>query len=214
MWFLAVFGIVVFAGGSILYVTERSELLSGDAPAADHEPEAAGQALAEPVEAEAAEELERQAAGLALAEPVEAEPADEPAAAAAGPASTPDDHDGDQAAPALETIEIEMVEFGYVPETINLKVGTPVILRFTNVGRLAHEAMVGDEHMQEEFAAAGDHDDAHADDDHHGDVMAVTVPPGETRDLQVVIDEPGTWYMACHLVGHYEQGQVATITVT
>ncbi|MEX2323066.1 MAG: hypothetical protein WEA29_04770, partial [Acidimicrobiia bacterium] len=122
----------------------------------------------------------------------------------------------DQAADVVEVIEVDMVEFGYVPETIDIRAGVPVILRFTNTGRLVHEAMVGDAHMQEEFAAAGDHDDGHGGDDdgHHGDLMAVTVAPGETRDLEVLIDRPGTWYMACHLVGHYESGQVATINVT
>ncbi len=44
--------------------------------------------------------------------------------------------------------------------------------------------------------------------------MAILVQPGETGDLEVHIEEPGTWYLACHLVGHYEQGQIATINVT
>jgi hypothetical protein len=30
----------------------------------------------------------------------------------------------------------------------------------------------------------------------------------------VLVDEPWTWYFACHLRGHYERGQVATINVT
>ena len=43
--------------------------------------------------------------------------------------------------------------------------------------------------------------------------MAAMVQPGETMDLEVLIEEPGTWYVACHLIGHYEQGQIATIDV-
>lgn len=113
----------------------------------------------------------------------------------------------------MQVIEVEMFEFGYTPNALDIPVGEAVTLRFTNRGKLPHEAMVGDAHMQEEFAAAGDHDDGEGGDDHHGDLMATLVQPGETQDLEVVIDEPGTWYVACHLVGHYEAGQVATINV-
>lgn len=112
-----------------------------------------------------------------------------------------------------QVIEIEMFEFGYSPSTIDIQAGVPVVFRFTNTGRLPHEAMVGDAHMQEEFASAGDHDDGQEGDDHHGDLMATLVQPGETKDLEIQIDEPGTWYAACHLVGHYEAGQIATIDV-
>lgn len=118
------------------------------------------------------------------------------------------------AAEGVEVIEVEMIEFGYVPETIEIEAGVPVILRFVNNGKLPHEAMIGDAHMQEEFASAGDHDDGQAEGDHHDDVMATLVGPGETEDLEVVIDEPGEWFMACHLLGHYEQGQIATINVS
>ncbi len=129
-------------------------------------------------------------------------------------------HGGEQAGEEVEVIDVEMVDFGYVPDSIELQAGVPVVLRFTNNGRLVHEAMVGDAHMQEEFAAAGDHGDGqdsagHDDsDDHHGGLMAVTVQPGETADLEVVIDEAGEWFVACHLVGHYEQGQIASIDVS
>lgn len=126
-------------------------------------------------------------------------------------------HPEEEPAPAedveIQVIEIEMYEFGYEPETIDIEAGMPVIFRFTNTGRLRHEAMVGDAHMQEEFSAAGDHDDGQKGADDHGDLMATLVQPGETKNLEVLIDEPGTWYVACHLVGHYEQGQVATINV-
>ena len=123
--------------------------------------------------------------------------------------------DGVQAGQSMEVIEIEMTEFAYGPESIDIEAGVPVILRFTNAGMLEHEAMVGDAHMQDEWAAASANEGGHdPNDGHHGDLMAVTVLPGETADLEVHIDEPGTWYMACHLTGHYEQGQVATINVT
>lgn len=151
-----------------------------------------------------------------------------PQAVEPDPVTSPDEMDGameehtddagganaaDEAAEGVEVIEVEMIEFGYVPETIEIEAGVPVILRLVNNGKLPHEAMIGDAHMQEEFASAGDHDDGQAESDHHDDVMATLVEPGETEDLEVVIDEPGEWFMACHLIGHYEQGQIATINV-
>lgn len=115
-----------------------------------------------------------------------------------------------------DVIEVEMTEFAYEPGTIELTAGEPAVLRFTNVGEIEHEAMIGTAHMQQEFAATdghGDHGDG-GDGGHHGDVMAVTVAPGETAELEVLIDEPGTWYVGCHLEGHYDAGMEAVINVT
>lgn len=121
----------------------------------------------------------------------------------------------DGAADDGNVIEVEMTEFAYEPATIELTAGEPTVLRFTNVGEIEHEAMIGTAHMQQEFAATDDHGD-HGDggDGHHGDVMAVTVAPGETAELEVLIDEPGTWYVGCHLEGHYDAGMEIEINVT
>jgi len=138
-----------------------------------------------------------------VAQPVVAEGADSEPQASADPV--------DQ---ATETIEIEMVEFGYVPETIDIEAGKPVILRFSNTGRIVHEAMIGDIHMQEEFAGEGGHENGDADGEHRGDLMSITLESGETGDLEVMIDQPGEWFIGCHLTGHFEAGMVSTINVT
>jgi uncharacterized cupredoxin-like copper-binding protein len=109
-------------------------------------------------------------------------------------------------------IEIEMLEFTYEPSSIEVAAGETAVLRFINHGEVEHEAMIGDAHMQEEFAASDDHGD-HGDG-HHGDTMAVTVAPGESVDLTVEIDEPGTVYIGCHLPGHYDAGMQAALTAT
>lgn len=189
-WFGAVFGIVVLLGGTILYLGAGSE------PASDEkQPVAQQQTGDDPADPMAEEDHDSDADGSGAGE-------------ASGMGSS-EEHAAD------EVIEIEMVDFGYVPETVDIEVGVPVIFRYTNNGQFKHEAMIGDAHMQEEFALEGDHDD-HGDEGeggHHGDVTGVTVMPGETVDLEVMIDEPGEWFMACHLTGHYEQGQVASINV-
>lgn len=186
-WFGALFGVVVLLGGSILYLN------GGSKSASDGEQATTQQQAVEPDPVE----------------PMAEDDHDEEAS------STEEGSSDKKAGGAKEVIEIEMIDFGYVPETIEIPAGTPVILRFTNNGEFEHEAMIGDAHMQEEFAEAGDHDD-HGDEEggHHGDAMAVSVMPGETADLEVMIDEPGEWFVACHLVGHYEQGQIGNINVT
>lgn len=185
-WFGALFGVVVLLGGSILYLN------GGSKSASDGEQATTQQQAVEPDPVE----------------PMAEDDHDEEASSTKGSSDK-------KAGGAKEVIEIEMIDFGYVPETIEIPAGTPVILRFTNNGEFEHEAMIGDAHMQEEFAEAGDHDD-HGDEEggHHGDAMAVSVMPGETADLEVMIDEPGEWFVACHLVGHYEQGQIGNINVT
>lgn len=196
-WFGALFGAVVLLGGLVVYVADRP----APEPVAD-----TVVAVQPPADMEEAPDQEGAVTGEAddhMAEELhddEAESVEEPSAPDVGTAV-----DG--------VIEVEMVEFGYQPAAIEIPAGVPLTLRFTNTGKLTHEAMVGDAHMQEEFAAAGNHDDE-GGGDHHGNLMAVTVDPGQSADLEVLIDEPGTWYLACHILGHYERGQVATIDVT
>jgi uncharacterized cupredoxin-like copper-binding protein len=196
-WFGAVFGTIVLIGASFLWATDGSDPAVEVVEPAANEPPAA-----EDVHADA--DVEQADGDVAAEMPVDghdetpAEDADEPAEQVV-----------DAAGRAV--IAIEMVDYAYSPDTIEIQAGVPVVFRFTNTGNFEHEAMVGDMHMQEEFEAAGDHD---ADDGHHGDLMAVVVHPGETADLEIFIDEPGTTYMACHIKGHYEKGQIATINVT
>lgn len=107
-------------------------------------------------------------------------------------------------------IEIEMTEFAYDPDEITVPAGVPVRLVFHNAGAIAHEAMVGDAHMQEEFEAMGGHGAA----DHHGEVHGVTVAPGGTEALTMTFEGPGETMVGCHLPGHWPAGMAARVTVT
>lgn len=123
-----------------------------------------------------------------------------------------DEEEGSEAASDdLMVVEIEMHEFGYAPANITVPAGEPVRLMFTNVGDIDHEVMVGSEHEQEEFAAAGGHGD-HAG--HHGEVQALTLAAGETAHLDVTFEESGPMFLGCHLPGHWDAGMSATVTVS
>jgi uncharacterized cupredoxin-like copper-binding protein len=195
-WFGLMFGVVVLVGVGLLFLlTDGSDRAGEDVEAADVK---AADVVTEPGPVDEHDEM-----------------ATEPTV------GTQDEiaetgHVDEAVAPMLDAtgktvIEIEMVDYAYTPDTVEIQAGVPVVFRFTNTGNYEHEAMVGDMHQQEEFAAEGDHD---ADAGHHGDVMAVLVQPGQTAELEILLDEPGTTYMACHIPGHYERGQIATISVT
>jgi uncharacterized cupredoxin-like copper-binding protein len=40
------------------------------------------------------------------------------------------------------------------------------------------------------------------------------IDPGQSTTLEWTLDKPGQYQLACHEPGHYEQGMVATFTVT
>lgn len=130
---------------------------------------------------------------------------------------------------------IEMTDFAFAPNTLELKVGQEVTLHLTNVGALKHELMAGREVMTDNGLASGfmedmfagieptvmlgdelDHDTGH---DHVGGQFMVTVPEntGEASVTFVVTQEMvGEWEMACFLDGgsHFQQGMTGKIVVT
>jgi uncharacterized cupredoxin-like copper-binding protein len=189
-WFGFVFGVVVLVGVGLLFLlTDGSDRAGEDVDTVD--------VASEPMPVDEHDEAATEPTVETQHEAAETGHVDEAAAPMVD-------------ATGKTVIEIEMVDSGYTPNTVAIQAGVPVVFRFTNTGNFEHEAMVGDMHEQEEFAAEGDHD---ADAGHHGDVMAVLVQPGQTADLELLVDEPGTTYLACHLPGHYERGQIATIDV-
>ncbi|HNB53103.1 MAG TPA: cupredoxin domain-containing protein [Anaerolineales bacterium] len=130
---------------------------------------------------------------------------------------------------------IEMTDFAYTPNTLELKVGQEVTLHLTNKGALKHELMVGQNVIMENGVATGfekdmfagmeptvvlgeemDHDAGH---DHAGGQFMVTVPENSgTADVTFVVTEEmvGEWEIACFLNGgsHFQQGMTGKITVS
>lgn len=132
---------------------------------------------------------------------------------------------------------IEMTDFAFTPNTLELKVGQEVTLHLKNVGALKHELMVGREVTLDNGVAAGfvedmfagiepsvmiggEHTDEHsASHDHAGGQFMVTVPEnsGEAT-LTFVVTEAmvGEWDMGCFLDGgsHFQQGMTGKVIVT
>jgi uncharacterized cupredoxin-like copper-binding protein len=97
------------------------------------------------------------------------------------------------------------------PSAITVPAGVPVTFAVTNSGAVLHEFVVGDEDVQTEHEAemkeAGGMTMAKDEPD------AIGVEPGQTKELVMTFDEPGTTIAGCHVVGHYGAGMKATITI-
>jgi uncharacterized cupredoxin-like copper-binding protein len=131
------------------------------------------------------------------------------------------DSDGDTSAadrPA-KTVQVEMVDIAFKPETIEVTKGETVRFVFANNGKVQHEAYVGgtqeqvahEEEMKEGGMNSGGHD-AHGGGE--ADSSKVTVKPGDTGEIETAFGEAGTYEIGCHEPGHYEAGMKITVEVS
>ncbi len=109
-----------------------------------------------------------------------------------------------------------MADNTFEPGTLDVTEGETVRFVFTNTGKVAHDAFVGDQAAQDGHAM--DMREAEGDDHgggHGGDEgEAVTVEPGETGELTHTFDETGSLEIGCHQPGHYESGMKLALDVT
>jgi uncharacterized cupredoxin-like copper-binding protein len=115
------------------------------------------------------------------------------------PAATPD-----------RTIAVKATDkLRFQPAAVQVRAGETVAFRVTNVGKLMHELVIGDqpfqaEHEQEMQQMGG----KMMGDDADG----VTVAPGQTKTLVYTFHQAGTLLFACHVTGHYQAGMRGTVT--
>lgn len=124
---------------------------------------------------------------------------------------------------AAQVVDIAMEDIRFSETSMDVTVGTTVRFRFDNVGKIAHDAFVGDldaqmEH-EAEMAEMSGMSDASNGSDPHGDSHAADEPalvllPGENGELSYTFDQPGTFEIGCHQPGHYAAGMKMQITVT
>lgn len=98
----------------------------------------------------------------------------------------------------------------FQPAHIAVTRGETVKFVVTNMGKLAHEFVIGDAaeqaaHEKEMQAVLGmvmKHD-----------VNGISLPPGQTRDLVWTFTRDGTVEYACHDPGHFAAGMVGKIVI-
>lgn len=134
------------------------------------------------------------------------------------------------------TITIDMTEYAFEPNVIELKVGQQVTLNLKNSGLLAHEIMFGrnvmmlDNHpngyQHDMFAEAGVEpmvtgmsmmEDEEREEEHSG-FMVLLNKTGDQATITFTVTKEmvGVWEIGCfELDGvHYTQGMKGTLTVT
>ena len=121
---------------------------------------------------------------------------------------------GDDDAQA-RTVAVDMVDTAFEPATLQVAPGETVRFRFTNKGKVAHDAFIGDTDAQADHEAEMREGDGGHGGGHGGDAEgAITVEPGDTGELVHTFDDAGTVEVGCHQPGHYTGGMKITVEVT
>lgn len=116
-----------------------------------------------------------------------------------------------------QTIDIEMTDNAYSQEVLQVRAGEPVELTFKNEGKVDHEAIVGDEDMQdqhEEDMQAKEEMDGMGHGGGSMDSDAITVKPGESGSLTYTFKASDDGIIiGCHEPGHYDSGMKMAVSV-
>lgn len=131
----------------------------------------------------------------------------------AAPISTEEHAFGRQGAPAkaVRTITIDMTDnMRFTPADIRIKQGETIRFVVKNKGRMMHEMVIG---TMEELKAHGEMMKQHPGMEHDEPYMS-HVSPGKEQQLVWHFTQPGEFYFACLIPGHFEAGMVGKITVT
>ena len=112
------------------------------------------------------------------------------------------------------TVEIEALdELRFDPEEVTVEAGETVRFVVTNPGNIVHDFVLGDEHVQNAHEEASQMGEEHAGMHIEGQLAALELAPGQTREVTVTFEEEGEILYGCHEPGHYEGGMVGTIVM-
>jgi uncharacterized cupredoxin-like copper-binding protein len=117
---------------------------------------------------------------------------------------------------ADRTIELDMSDTEFDPESIEVNQGETVRFVFTNTGKVDHDAFIGDKDAQADHEAEMRAAEEEEHGGGHGEEAedAVTVEPDEAGELTYTFDESGSLEIGCHQPGHYADGMKVDVTVT
>lgn len=103
-----------------------------------------------------------------------------------------------------------MQDIKFDQTTLTVTAGETIDFRFTNTGKIAHDAFIGDNDAQmeheTEMAQMGNMS-------HSADEAAITLQPGAAGELAYTFTEPGTYEVGCHQPGHYGAGMKIKVIV-
>lgn len=108
--------------------------------------------------------------------------------------------EGDRGERAGRTVHIEMRDIAFDPDRLEVKEGETVEFVFRNTGQAEHEAVIGDEEVQESQEGGGGHSGGHQGSE---DVPRVVLSPGRTGKLTYTFDQAGDVLIGCHVPTHW-----------
>jgi uncharacterized cupredoxin-like copper-binding protein len=107
------------------------------------------------------------------------------------------------------TVHVDMRDNAYSPDQLAIRRGETVRYVFRNTGKVAHDAVLGDEKAQTDHEI----EMSSGSGMHHGGGDAVTADPGKTATLTHTFRSGGDLLIGCHELGHYAAGMKLTIDV-
>ena len=127
-----------------------------------------------------------------------------------------DDTSSSGASSETRTIEIEMRDIEFSPDSVDVEAGETVRFVFHNKGEAVHDAFIGDEAAQDEHEMEMQDDGGDAGMDHGGggEDEGITVEPGETGELTYTFSADDELLIGCHQPGHYDAGMKITVDVS
>ena len=126
--------------------------------------------------------------------------------------------DGEAASSADRTVEIEMRDIAFAPNRVEVRSGESIRFVFRNVGKVDHDAFIGDETAQDdhemEMRKSGSTDMDGMDHGGGSDEGGITVKPGKTGELTHTFQGDDDVLIGCHQAGHYAAGMKITLVVS
>jgi uncharacterized cupredoxin-like copper-binding protein len=119
-----------------------------------------------------------------------------------------------QAEQVTQTVQIDLVdengEMKVLHAPLEIKKGDVVRFVVTNKGVIDHELSIGDSPTQRAHALMME---KMPDMKHENDATAITLTPGETKELIWAFTKPvkGSIELACQMPGHYQAGMVSKV---
>ena len=103
-------------------------------------------------------------------------------------------------------------EMKFVHERLEIKLGETIKFVVTNKGEMPHEFALGDSPTQRAHALMME---KMPDMKHHDDPSAVTLEPGETKEIVWTFNKPIQGYieLACQMPGHYAGGMFSKVSL-
>ena len=109
------------------------------------------------------------------------------------------------------TIDIDMDDnMRFSPQQIEVKVGETVRLQVKNLGKVAHELVIGDVASLQEHAEMM----RQMPEMEHDEPNMINLQPGEQGELIWTFDQAGTVDFACLIPGHLESGMKGQVQVS